>query len=596
MTDSELAGRLPTRLPVESLHECQRRAKDDLGGDFLIFKRESYADETFVGYPGLDDDPAPRSWAAKCQCSACRETFYLGWHSEPDDSPSYLSTARRRRGVILSELDDGMCLVPDAPADDGITYLEDDKVQCPNCHAQTTLKHASYFRTADGAKSKTWRVMWLTVTHVDKLTTLVYWMITRTVSVYASTSVTVTPRYAFVVDSKFHYFRFDGKAWKPSSRSVDPEQCFYNSQGRKYGALLSADIPGFAGMSAEKTGLYDYLTQNGGFPVLYLKFWQRFPNIENLVKAGWTHTIDDAITLEVRQALIGGRNVSFPGALKNNVHWNEAAPAKMLSMSRQEVHDNAPLQWSFSQLALWLRFVSAGLFKPGDTQMFYADFAQFGYADLADWLTIQTRRGDVPLDKLKRYLSKQYERHNLTPETGFRLFIDYRNMLERVDNATGRQSANVELWPPNLRTAHNNASTQVAALSEDLTAMEFTQVRERWAALEVSDGNICTRLPTCPLDLTIEGRTLCHCVGSYGRQHLAGKLIVFIRHARRPERPWFTLNVDTTGHEPRRIQLHGYANEHPNGKTLHVPQAVRDFCDKWEKDVLLPTFVKVNAE
>lgn len=594
MTDSELAGRLPARLPMQSLHECQRRAAADLGGDFLIFKRVSYAEDTFIGYPGLDDDPAPRSWAAECRCTACRETFYLGWHSEPDNAPSYRSTATRKRGVVLSELDDSMCLSPAESAGDGITYLEDDKIQCPQCHAETTLKHASFFRSANGAKSKTWRVMWLTITHIDNLTTLVYWMITRTVSAYASATVTVTPQYAFVVGEKFHYFRFSKNKWKPC-RPLDPEQRFYNSQGRKFGAMHSNDIPDFTGMSAEKTGLYDYLTQDGGFPVLYLKFWLRFPNIENLIKAGWTYTIDDAIGVKVKQALIGGLPVSFPGALKNDIRWNEAAPSKMLAMTRREIHDNAPLMWNFPQLALWLRFVSAGQYKPGETQMFCHDYESLGGANLSDWLQFQTRRGDVPLDKVKHYLSKQSQRHNISPSTGFRLLIDYRKMLERIETATGRPPADVELWPPHLKTAHDNASAQVTALQSAISSAEFAEVRQRWIGLEVSDGNICTRLPVSQLDLVTEGRTLCHCVGSYGRQHLAGKLIVFVRHARRPERPWFTLNVDTTGYEPRRIQLHGYGNEYAHGKTLHIPQAVRDFCDKWEKDVLLPTFVQVNA-
>lgn len=41
-----------------------------------------------------------------------------------------------------------------------------------------------------------------------------------------------------------------------------------------------------------------------------------------------------------------------------------------------------------------------------------------------------------------------------------------------------------------------------------------------------------------------EGATLKHCVGGYAKSHASGRIILFIRHERRPERSWYTLNVD----------------------------------------------------
>ena len=84
-------------------------------------------------------------------------------------------------------------------------------------------------------------------------------------------------------------------------------------------------------------------------------------------------------------------------------------------------------------------------------------------------------------------------------------------------------------------------------------------------------------------------------MGGYGKAHLSGKLILFVRHARRPERSWFTLNIDTAGRSPKRIQLHGYGNEYAHGKRLTIPQCVLDFVERWEKEILLPTFEKVKA-
>ena len=86
-----------------------------------------------------------------------------------------------------------------------------------------------------------------------------------------------------------------------------------------------------------------------------------------------------------------------------------------------------------------------------------------------------------------------------------------------------------------------------------------------------------------------------HCVGRYGSSHVKEDVILFVRHARRPERPWFTLNVDLREETPREMQLHGYGNEWAHGIELHIPERVRAFVDRWKKEVLGPVFREVKA-
>lgn len=63
-----------------------------------------------------------------------------------------------------------------------------------------------------------------------------------------------------------------------------------------------------------------------------------------------------------------------------------------------------------------------------------------------------------------------------------------------------------------------------------------------------------------------------------------GKIILFVRHTRRPDRSWYTLNINVLTKEE--IQLHGYRNEMVDGKRLKIPQRVREFVDLWEREVL----------
>lgn len=68
-----------------------------------------------------------------------------------------------------------------------------------------------------------------------------------------------------------------------------------------------------------------------------------------------------------------------------------------------------------------------------------------------------------------------------------------------------------------------------------------------------------------------------------------------MRHYRRPERSYYTLNIDLTLPRPKEIQLHGYGNEHHGERKQYhhnIPKKVRDFCDRWEREVLTPWFME----
>lgn len=73
-------------------------------------------------------------------------------------------------------------------------------------------------------------------------------------------------------------------------------------------------------------------------------------------------------------------------------------------------------------------------------------------------------------------------------------------------------------------------------------------------------------------------------MGRYSDAHARGRIILFVRHTRRPERSWYTLNIDVNS--KKEIQLHGYGNELAHGKKLKIPRRVREFVDLWEREVL----------
>ena len=206
---------------------------------------------------------------------------------------------------------------------------------------------------------------------------------------------------------------------------------------------------------------------------------------------------------------------------------------------------------------------------------------------------IQTYR-DADIDRLRRYMQKQK-----MPLKEIGVLLDARRMARQ--HAQGRALTPEELWPRNLPGAHerllrmNRAkNSQKDAETQAKIDAAFRRKKEALEALQWSDGDLCVVLPSCEMDIINEGDVLRHCVGGYAEAHISGEdTIFFIRHYRRPERSYYTLDIDMTD-QPEEKQLHGYGNERHglNKEYSHnIPKKVRDFCDRWKQEILMPWYI-----
>ena len=150
----------------------------------------------------------------------------------------------------------------------------------------------------------------------------------------------------------------------------------------------------------------------------------------------------------------------------------------------------------------------------------------------------------------------------------------------------------VRLFEMRMQLSRDVAAYKLAHL-QDIYEKGFSETKAKYRALEWTDGELRIVVPCIEEELKQEGRILRHCVGTYGHGHVNGRPIFFVRKYRRPERSYYTLNIDMTGAIPEEIQLHGYGNERHGDKKQYshgIPQKVRDFVDRWEREVLTPWF------
>ena len=220
-------------------------------------------------------------------------------------------------------------------------------------------------------------------------------------------------------------------------------------------------------------------------------------------------------------------------------------------------------QWDLRKLRLY-RTIQA------DTTL--EDFT-LAVHELRPYFVEQLHNAGAPLAKTVRYLKKQAERPDI--------LLDYWKMADHLELDLQNE---VIRWPPHLRAAHDRVATQIQYECNAPLNARFTAMTERCRGLAWEHDGICIRPAETVDELVQEGKTLHHCVGGYGPAHANGQIILFIRHTRRPERSWFTLNVDVK--KKKIIQNHGYGNEHAHGQTLHIPKAVQDFVALWKREVL----------
>ena len=380
----------------------------------------------------------------------------------------------------------------------------------------------------------------------------------------------VEPMEAFVVDGKKvvklrlwqrniggEYFRLDG--WTENKRFADTlgAPWFYDK-----------DLPDLEGTSMENSKLWEYMAQtyekDRFYPVAYARLYMKHRNVENLITSGMGLLVGDGIREEEqRSGSYYYVRTSVPLPKLAWVDWQEKKPSRMLGVTREGLRMIRGAGWKLNEFQAYRAAANKLSLPDAVTALETLKHYQLeGMAKRQEWTGHRIMQA-------VRYLQKV--NGNMT------MLEDYWDMAERqgldLENPVIR-------WPRDLREAHNRVqeAQRYATTAEQREA--FRRMTARCRGLNWTNGEICIRVAESPEELVQEGKTLHHCVGRYAKTHAGGSIILFIRHARRPERSWFTLNVDVVN--KRILQNHGYYNEHAPGKPpLKIPEKVEQFVKDW---------------
>lgn len=445
-------------------------------------------------------------------------------------------------------------------------YKDGDDLYCPRCGKQVWLRSKGALSNGVGEKAF---VVALTVGNDEgeRLPVLTRWCVERHFH-WKQKKSSYSAFSAFVVDGKkvvklVHYRRFMDHGyyrlenWERLKRATDD-----------IGAtLFYPEIPDLQGTCLENAKLAEYYAQtyeSGWFiPLAYIRLYQRRQNVENLITSGLGKMLGDAIHNE--SFLFTGYCNEYVRVPKLPwINWKEKRPAQMLGLTREQLRQTKAAKWDAERYRFWAQQDGAMRFD-----------AAMELLRCEEPLAIREmiRDGADPM-RTVRYLRKQ--------QKSYSYLKDYRWMARRAELDLTQE---VIAWPPHLREAHDRVQQEVRYKVSGECREQFAEMSKRCAGLRWEHDGICIRPAATPEELIEEGATLHHCVGGYAERHASGSIILFVRHTRRPERSWYTLNVSV--HKKMILQLHGYGNERsPKGKKLRIPREVREFVALWEKEVL----------
>ncbi len=589
MTLQDIVRYLPTEPPRELWDWAETMV--DIGEDYLLFHR----DTVYVPDPKEAASPedilcgpvrtVPRHGAV-CTCTLCGETFETGWASNP---------RARMKGIRISLQENGWWPGYVAPDDEyAINIPEGETLNCPYCECGVQLIHKASIENG-----RTFQIMLGNVGSIGPYAVIYTWLYRRVI--YGATNLTdIRPARAYVVTEKgnLHQYNhvkqnsyggtYDLPCWE-RARTVGDDPfltLYYNYDAvnhKQVGGLMWDQVPSLDGTTAEKTGLEEYLLSGGGFPVAYMQEWRRHPYIENLLKAGFSGQVAEDIDGQINGHLNYGNRSG-----RVRIEWadlSKARPGHQLGMTKQEMSELSAV-WNVGMLENWARYRG---YSARISATEYENHRRAIGVEALDKLTAYAAGEDDEgwLDKAARYIARQKD-----PTRSAEMLCDLWDMLDEREEA-GETITAWERWPRNLEETHDRESNRRAAIRDKKIDLAFARVAEKYAALEWTDGQLCVRLPRSNHELVQEGNVLRHCVGSYGSRHTQEKVIVFfVRHYRRPERSYYTMDY-TLGDNGayRRNQLHGYGNERHGKHKEHshrIPPKVLAFVAQWERDVLKP--------
>lgn len=542
MCDINMADLVPNEPPAGLFDWCREKSRVNL----LIYKASYY-------YEPLEDR---NKKCVECKCTACGAVTIQEYIKE--------TAPKSRIGFIHSETGD--------------VIFGTKNTTCPECGKSVVARHVSSFGSRNGTVvERYWPV---TFHNVNGNVAVLQWCGERRVDRTGKGELNIY-QYSGAVFSKTEKIRLTGfysNCWN--------RQCFLGKwetrktfTDRVEGVNMAEiyqpeEIPKvLKGTFAENSKVDIYLQCSATtYPVTYLRLYQRYPNVENLIMNGLGSYVNELIELSM------AHYESIPTLKKfKGLHLKKAKPTEILGISKDELRYIKKNHLENSMIDLYVHTHTQGITFQNIEEI------KDKYGSRIEPLI--GRRENIP--KTMRYLEKQ--KKNLEAEkmyyNGPQYIVDYWNMLKQNGHYTTDTDI---LYPQNIVKSHDEEQRIMKITVSKENEKKFKKQYEKLKKYCFTCGGLSIHPAESEIEMINEGRELHHCVATYATRHANGRTaIFFIRHTNEPDKPYFTLEYSFK--YMRVMQNRGYHN-------ADRTEEVKKFEKQWVEFVKEVAGVKEEKE
>lgn len=157
----------------------------------------------------------------------------------------------------------------------------------------------------------------------------------------------------------------------------------------------------------------------------------------------------------------------------------------------------------------------------------------------------------------------KYLRNQLNKSGCKKLGSDYLDYLDECVKLDFDMNDKRVLYPTDLSKAHTATSKLVEIKANELTEIGVAKAYEKYHNFcEYDNGKLCVIMPQSCEQIITEGKAQSHCVGNYIERVAAGEdLILFIRHSKEKDKPFYTLEIRPIMKNLNIVQCRGFKNK-----------------------------------
>lgn len=371
---------------------------------------------------------------------------------------------------------------------------------------------------------------------------------------------------------------FDGNAKQTNSylwdlfrgrehRFCGTDNCCHSWGGRDAGAVYPRTIPDLAKKELANTGLREYLQNNRKVDAeWYLAIWNRYPCVEELVKAKLPELVAECLRSASKLSEIYNREIS--GGLAKRMHLDESR------LKRLRNNHGGYRYWQ------WLRYEKkqGKLFSDELIGWFVA--AELGPSSVS---FIRDKMTEV---QICNYLKKQAEMSNMSVRRALDIWKDTLDMAEKYKldlqdpyhyRPSKLKQRHDELV---LRGMMEDLKKQADTVKKDFPNVEPI-LQEIQKIYSFAGETYMVKVPETILDIMVEGKSLQHCVVKSTRYldriERRESYILFLRRTEAPDQSYYTLEVEPDGTVRQKRSIGDEQYEDVEDATA--------FLKRWQKEV-----------